>query len=136
MQGEVSAKSAVTTAQAVRAATINIWKHIEEQAGAAAAEAERDPEYKVTARWLAETEAMRQRPIRVWDVCETPDDGQRRWVLAPRFPDGEATEIEGAQAAQSGDLVVEPGDDEGRIVAKLKRARFLRSQQAAMEGAR
>lgn len=135
MRNEIIESSAVDAAEAVRHETIAMWEQAERLAGELAYTIEgSDTMNAVMAQWVAETDAMRARPLMAWEVYETPDDGKRRWYLAKKLPDTAVSELEAMQHRRSGGLIVAPGDDQAALVRKLKE---IRSQGSAeQKGAR
>lgn len=134
MRNEIVESSAAAAAAAVRAETLAMWEQAEALAGELAA-ATCNGMDSVMARWVAETDAIRNRPLMAWQVYQTPDDRPRRWYLAKRLPEAAVSEAEAIELRERGNLVVAPGDDETDLVRKLNQARRLRSG-LSIEGAR
>jgi|SRR5690606_8992255 len=135
MRNEIIESSTVAAAEAVRSETIAMWEQAEREAGNLAYAIEgSDGMDAVMAKWVAETDAMRARPLMAWQVYETPDDGNRRWYLAKKLPEAAVSELEAIEHRTGGGLVVAPGDDRNALVRKLK---DIRSRGGAeKEGAR
>jgi len=123
MSTDVQAKTIEACAQAVHAASQQIWEEAEAAAGHDAAERLKAKGWPIAHQQEAAKEsrllAAEKRPPLVWEVFAKPGRWLGKWEMAPAFPDGRLAPTAREAAEQGGALVVNPADTEQDIAARL-----------------